>query len=39
MNYYRCAQACGHVWTTSKDSGAIVSGRVTPLTKKTHPLK
>jgi hypothetical protein len=31
VNYYRC-EGCGHVWTTSKKDGSIVT-HVTPLTK------
>jgi hypothetical protein len=31
VNYYRC-EGCGHVWTTSKKDGSIVT-HVTPLAK------
>ena len=30
VNYYQC-HGCGHIWTTSKKDGSIVS-HVTPLT-------
>jgi hypothetical protein len=32
VNYYRCD--CGHIWTTSKETGDVVT-HVTPLAKTT----
>ena len=36
VNYYTC-DPCGHVWTTDKDTGAILR-HVTPLTATTRRL-
>jgi hypothetical protein len=35
VNYYVCG-ICGHVWTTDKNTGALVR-HITPLTKKKSP--